>query len=138
MTYIRNVSKEMEIKVEQEIQVFYEKLDHAYQTTELKIHNISHHVINFLIEVEVNTDNTLYCMESSIKNIHETMTNSKRNLTNCITIAMNGLKLVTNDIFDELNFLNKGYLDVKRLAKQCWGEKNNTLLLMDCIIIGVS
>lgn len=138
MSYIQNVSKEMERKVEKEIQVFHERLDDVYQNAKLEIHNISHNVIDFLVEVEVKIDDSVYCVESSIKKIHQTFTNSEHSLENCTTIAMNGLKVETNGIFDELNFLNKGYVDVKRLAKQCWDEKNNTLLLMDCIIIGVS
>ncbi|KAL5283217.1 hypothetical protein ACFFRR_005860 [Megaselia abdita] len=138
MSDIRNVSKEIEEKVEQEIQVFHEKLDDAYQTVKLRIHNISHDVIDFLVEIEVKVDNSVYCVESLSEEIHATVANSERNLTTCIGIAYDCFKNVTTDIFNELDLVDRGYLDVKTLAEQCWGDKNNSLLLLDCIIMGVS
>lgn len=138
MSDIRNVSKEIETKVEQEIQVFHEQLDDAYQNVKLRIHNISHDVIDFLVEIEVKIDNTVYCVESLSGEIEATVANAERNLSTCIGIAYDDFKNVTIDIFDELDLVDRGYLDVKSLAEQCWGEKNNTLLLMDCIIMGVS
>lgn len=70
---IRNVTKEIEEKVGQEIQAYHEKLDDAYQTAKLEIRNISNDVIEFLVYIEVKIDNTVYCMESLSEEIRATV-----------------------------------------------------------------
>lgn len=138
MSEIRNITKDIEEKVEEEIHVFHEKLDDAYQNVKLRIHNITHDVIDFLVEIEVKIDNTLYCVESLSGEIKATAANGEKNLTTCLGIAYDDLKNVTIQIFDELDLVDRGFLDVKALAEQCWSEKDNALLLMDCVIMGVS
>lgn len=138
MADIGNVRKNIEHEVEQEIQVFHERLDDWYQNVKLRIHNITHDVIDFLVEIEVKIDNTVYCVESLSGEIHAIAANAEQNLTSCIGIAYADFKNVSVEIFDELDLVDRGYLDVKNVAEQCWADKNNALLLMDCVIIGVS
>lgn len=135
---IENAINETEGRVEQEIHMFHEKLGDAYQNVKLRIHNITHDVIDFLVEIEVKIDNTVYCVESLSGEIHAIVANGERNLTTCIGIAYDDFKNVTIEIFNELDMVDRDYLDVKSLVEQCWGDKDNALLLMDCIIMGVS